>query len=280
MRSHGVSVNFVVYDLLPILLPQHVVPGASEAHSKWLNMVAGTDSAICISRSVASELKIWLDQNSTSISKSFDIKWFHLGGDEEQLNESVTPDLSLKRGVIERLISAPSFLSVGTIEPRKGHAQLLASFELLWSEGCDVNLIFVGKQGWKVDDLIQKMTGHPELGKRFFWLDGISDFYLQEIYKSCTCLIASSEGEGFGLPLIEAAHKGMPIIARNIPVFQEVAGQHAYYFNGATPKDLAKCIQEWLELSKVGGIPRSENMPWLTWKESADQLLEGLGIRR
>jgi hypothetical protein len=72
----------------------------------------------------------------------------------------------------------------------------------------------------------------------------------------------------------------MPIIARNIPVFQEVAGQHAYYFNGETPKDLVKGIQDWLELFKLGRIPKSENMPWLTWKESADQLLEGLGIRR
>ena len=54
------------------------------------------------------------------------------------------------------------------------------------------------------------------------WLEGISDEYLDKVYAASTCLIAASEGEGFGLPLIEAAQHKLPIIARDIPVFREV----------------------------------------------------------
>ena len=108
---------------------------------------------------------------------------------------------------------------VGTIEPRKEHAQTLAAFEQLWEEGVNANLIIVGQQGWLVDAFGSNVRHHPELSKRLFWLEGISDEYLEKVYKTSTCLIAASEGEGFGLPLIEAAQHKLPIIARDIPVF-------------------------------------------------------------
>jgi glycosyltransferase involved in cell wall biosynthesis len=94
-------------------------------------------------------------------------------------------------------------------------------------------------------------------------------------------LIAASEGEGFGLPLIEAAQKKIPIIARDIPVFKEVAGKHAYYFeNSKEPEVITETIKEWLDLYKEGKHPSSDDMPWLTWEESAKQLLLNLGIKK
>ena len=113
---------------------------------------------------------------------------------------------------------------------------------------------------------------HPQLGKRLFWLEGISDEYLEKIYAASTCLIAASEGEGFGLPLIEAAQHRLPIIARDIPVFREVAGEHAHYFSGMEPSNLAVAIKRWIELYRSGEHPRSDDMPWLTWKESTERL--------
>ncbi|OIQ69685.1 GDP-mannose-dependent alpha-(1-2)-phosphatidylinositol mannosyltransferase [mine drainage metagenome] len=165
---------------------------------------------------------------------------------------------------------------VGTIEPRKGHAQTLAAFELLWAQGMDVNLVIVGKQGWLVDQLVDKLRQHPELNRHLFWLEGISDEYLEKIYAASTCLIAASEGEGFGLPLIEAAQHKKPIIARELPVFREVAGEHAFYFNGLTSKDLADAISAWLTLSQSDMHPKSVGMRYLSWSDSALQLKEQL----
>ena len=47
--------------------------------------------------------------------------------------------------------------------------------------------------------------------------------------------LVASEGEGFGLPLIEAARHKPPIIARDIAVFREVANGHVLYFAGREP---------------------------------------------
>jgi len=60
---------------------------------------------------------------------------------------------------------------------------------------------------------------------------------------------------------------------RDIPVFAEVAGNHAFYFSGETPRALATAIQEWLQLDLIGKAPQSDVMPWLTWKQSTQGLL-------
>src|SRR5690606_4369495 len=76
----------------------------------------------------------------------------------------------------------------------------------------------------------------------------------------------------FGLPLIEAAQHRLPIIARDIPVFREIAGDHAYYFSGENSDELASSIRAWLALYVEDHVPLSAGMPWITWKESAARL--------
>jgi glycosyltransferase involved in cell wall biosynthesis len=162
---------------------------------------------------------------------------------------------------------------VGTVEPRKGHAQALAAFELLWARGVEVNLAIVGKQGWMMDKLCEKLRSHPEKDQRLFWLPGVSDEMLERLYQQCVCLLAASEGEGFGLPLIEAAQHHIPILARRLPVFEEVAGAHATYFEGLEPEALAAAIEAWLDAHRRGAAPASDTMPWLTWQGATGQLV-------
>ena len=272
MRSRGVRVLFVVYDLLCASMPQHFVPGSEEPFADWLQVVAENDGAICISTAVANELRDWIRQHGPLPTRSFDISHFHLGADIK----SALPGAGLsasEQQLLRRLSGHNNFLMVGTLEPRKGHAQAVAAFEQLWKDGVDANLIIVGKKGWLVDDLVQRLRNHAEAGKRLFWVEGASDELLEQIYAASDCLLNPSEGEGFGLPLIEAAHHKLPIIARDLPVFREVAGDHAYYFSGQDPKVLASVIRDWLELRRSGRHPDSAGMPWLTWEQSTGQLI-------
>ena len=103
-------------------------------------------------------------------------------------------------------------------------------------------------------------------------MQSISDEYLEKVYSASSCLIAASINEGFGLSIIEAARYGMPIIARDIAIFREVAGDNAYYFSGLTSENLADSLKEWIKLYKLNYHPKSENISWLTWEESANQL--------
>ena len=272
LRQRGVQVHFVVYDLLPILMPHVFILEVEAAHIAWLTCLAQFDGLVAISSAVADEAETWIKSQPIERLRPLQINWFHLGADIDD-SEPSTGLPSNATGVLNSLNQRPTFLMVGTVEPRKGQAQTLAAFDFLWQAGVDVNLVVVGKKGWHVDALTKKMSNHTELDQRLFWLNGVSDEYLEKVYAASTCLIAASEGEGFGLPLIEAAQHQLPIIARDIPVFKEVAGEYAFYFDGLQPEVLANTIQTWLDLNQKGQVPESKNMTWLTWKQSTEQLL-------
>lgn len=277
MYQEGVDVRFMVYDLLPIQFPQFWEPQHS-VHlvvEEWMSVVAQLSGAVCISKAVANDVAAWLKEADINRFRKFELTWFHLGADSNKSRPSTGLSSNANKFLVQ-LKERASFLMVGTLEPRKGHAQVLDAFEQLWQSSVDVNLVIVGKQGWLVDSLVNQFRAHSELDKRLFWLEDISDEYLEEVYAASTCLIAASYGEGFGLPLIEAAQHKLPIIARDIPVFREIAGEHAYYFNAVQPGELAQTLRHWLTLYRAEKHPRSDAMPWLTWKESAERLMQTL----
>lgn len=275
MALSGVRIAFVVYDILPVLMPQHF-NNDSAWFEKWLQSICRHERLICISRAVADELRTYLDNHPPANGLMPDIDWFHLGADfETATTKAHQPgnDETMLNGLLS---SRPSFLMVGTIEPRKGHAFVLDAFERFWSEGGDGTLVIAGKQGWGVDAFCARLRKHPESGKSLIWLDNATDGQLQKLYSTCSCLIAASEGEGFGLPLIEAARHDLPILARDIPVFREVAGEFATYFDGSNPDNLRHALEEWLVTDQAGNLPRSGEIRFLTWRESAGALLKSL----
>ncbi|WP_321927969.1 glycosyltransferase family 4 protein [Paraburkholderia guartelaensis] len=272
LREQGVRVKFVVYDLLPLReshFEQHVV----DHYLRWLDVVSESDGAVCISKAVADELDVWMANRSVARQRSFSLSWFHLGADIE--NSVPTKGMPKDAAsVLTKLSARPTFLMVGTLEPRKGHAQVLNAFEQLWAGGVDTNLVIVGKRGWMMDALANRIQSHPERDRRLFWLESISDEYLERVYEASDCLMAASTGEGFGLPLIEAARHGLPIMARDIPVFREVAGEHACYFEADEASELADAIRKWLACKEAGTTVLSTGMPFLSWQQSAAMLAQ------
>lgn len=271
MRSRGVEVVFVVYDLLPLVRADCFDPAGLPMFRGWYESIARiADGLICISRTVADELVAWLDQEHPERSRPLKIGWFHLGADLVARDASTVQSLELPAPMQGR----PTFLMVGTIEPRKGHAQTLSAFELLWAEGVDVNLVIIGKAGWHMEETIARLRGHAEAGRHLHWLERADDATLVSMYHGSSALLAASEGEGFGLPLIEAAQYGLPILARDIPVFREVAASHASYFSGLSARALADAVRHWLDLDAAGGAPPSSGMPWLNWQASSRELVK------
>lgn len=282
-RQRGCTCYATVFDLLPVKLPEVFPPGMDAIQNRWLQSVANLNGAICISKAVAEDLRDWIGQ-AAAPKRDFSIDWMHLGADIGNSAPSHGFHDNSKE-IMDIIRSKVSFLMVGTIEPRKGYLQILQAFTLLWEEGIDVNLVIVGKEGWKglpdamrrdIPEIIDVLKTHKEIGKRLIWLDGISDEYLEKIYANSSSLIAGSYGEGFGLPLIEAAQHRLPIIARDIPIFREVAGIHAFYFDSVDPKQLANQLKNWLDLYMQNKCPFSDEMPWLTWEKCCNQFISAI----
>ncbi|MBC7573924.1 MAG: glycosyltransferase [Herminiimonas sp.] len=273
MRNRGVATHFVVFDLLPALMPNMFPGDTAGYYCLWLEFIIEIGSSlICISRSVADEAAHWIETTRPVRHGPTRIGYFHLGADIVSSHPSfgLTHDA---QELLELVTDHPSVLMVGTVEPRKGHSQALDAFDLLWAQNIDMILVIVGNEGWMTELLVERLKDHPLRGTKLFWLKGISDEMLLQLYEHCSVLLAASEGEGFGLPLIEAAQHGLPIIARDLPVFREVAGEHATFFASAAPAALAEALRDWVILDHEGNAPQSTGMPWLTWAESTAELL-------
>ena len=267
IRAKGARVFFMIYDLIPILHPNFFPAEISVNHSTWLKTAASSaDGLICISQAVAGDVKNFIFKNGLKMPPV--IKSIKLGCDIK----ATAPSYGLDKDSIEildKIRSKPTFIMVGTLEPRKGHDAATMAFETLWRKGIDINLVIAGKVGWMVDELYEKIKKHEENGKRLIYLNFVSDELLDEIYKNSSCLIAASRAEGFGLPLVEAAIHKIPIIARELNVFKEVSNGSATFFKD--DDDLAGTIERWLEDFKEDKHIKSDLIELVSWRQSTEQ---------
>ncbi|MBV7537491.1 glycosyltransferase family 4 protein [Duganella sp. sic0402] len=273
LRQHGVRLYFMVYDLLPVRQPAWFVDGLASAFAQWLEAVSLlADGLICNARATADDLLDWLDQHPPQRALPLHIGCAALGADLAATlpSSGVNAD---EAALLPQLAQRPTLLMVGTLEPRKMQAQALDALELLWQQDCELNLVIVGKPGWRMEALAARLEAHPQLGQRLFWLPRASDELLLRLYQDSSALLAASQGEGYGLPLIEAAQHGLPVIARDLAVFREVGGQHAWYFNAGDGEQLSAALRDWLRLYRDGQAPASGGMPRLDWAASTSQLL-------
>jgi glycosyltransferase involved in cell wall biosynthesis len=113
----------------------------------------------------------------------------------------------------------------------------------------------------------------PEGSIEFF--GGVTDDEYVEVLGRATALVTASLEEGFGIPVIEALSMGTPVACSDIPVFREVGGDGAAYFDPRDPHDIARVIRTleddaaWRRLSDAGPAQAAR----FTWDRSAERLL-------
>lgn len=167
-------------------------------------------------------------------------------------------------------------MAVSTIEPRKNHSYLLDAFELLWAQQSPVRLCIIGRVGWKCDDLIKRIEGHPEFGRRLFMFNQLDDAGLEYAYARAKALVSCSHDEGFGLPLVEAMQRGLPVMGSDIPVFHEVGGEYMAYFDLQAPQSLADVVTRFEESGEFPAVGQLSDWQWTGWAGACRQLVGGI----
>jgi glycosyltransferase involved in cell wall biosynthesis len=271
LRLDGLQVVLLVYDLLPLRYPELFPSDVAKLVTDWYSrMLSIADAAVCISQVVADDVSAWLGEEPGRRNRPLPIGAVHLGADFPGRNQD--DGISAEtRVAIENARKRPTVIMVGTVEPRKGHPQVFEAFERLWAGGEDVGLIVVGKQGWNMDEFARQLQRSPELGQRLQWLRGCGDTELRELYSASSGLLMASRHEGFGLPIAEALYAGVPVLARDLPVFREMVGDGIRYFSGDDPQELAAAIRNWVA---DGFVPRAEFPASLTWDSSYRELCD------
>jgi len=140
-------------------------------------------------------------------------------------------------------VDKPYLLHVGTIEPRKNINVLIEAFEQLkQDDDQSLQLVLVGKQGWKSESVFTAIKNSP-YKKDIKVLGYVERNALIALYSSAEAFVYPSLFEGFGLPLVEAMACGCPIVSSNAACLPEIAGKAGLYFSPTSSKELLDQLQ-------------------------------------
>ena len=153
----------------------------------------------------------------------------------------ITSDKSIR--IIKGLgITRPYILFLGTLEPRKNLFGLLEAYRISPELNQKYSLVLAGGMDWKFEDIKQKITLMQQSGLSVIHCGYVDRDERAALYQEASLFTLPSHEEGFGMPILEAMQYGVPVAISDIPVFHEVAGSGAVYFNQNQPKSIAKTI--------------------------------------
>ena len=173
-------------------------------------------------------------------------------------------------------ISKPYLLHIGTIEPRKNLKLLLSAFEKIKSQANrDLQLVLVGKSGWKSKSFIKALNNSP-FSKDIKWLGYVNRTELPVLYSSATAFVYPSHFEGFGLPVLEAMACGAPVIVSNVSSLPEIVGKAGIFFQPNNVEELIRQILNLLNNKQLRGSLSAlslEQAAKFSWEKTARETL-------
>lgn len=130
---------------------------------------------------------------------------------------------------IDRLSDTEYFLYVGNCYPHKNVETLIDAFELVVKDHPHTYLALVGPQN-SFSRRMRTLVYQRKLQRSVLFSHNVTVSELKWMYSNARALVFPSKAEGFGLPIVEAAYCGCPLILSDIPVFHEVINNQAEYF--------------------------------------------------
>jgi glycosyltransferase involved in cell wall biosynthesis len=237
LRRAGVHTTVLVHDVMPLLFPQWFTPQHARVFREWLTaqlhhaelFLANSERTAADLRAAAPEL---------GVDRELDVRVVPLGADHPSVAPRPVPEVA----GLDRYL-----LVVGTLEPRKNQQVVLDAFERLATDRPDLALVLVGKEGWMVDALVQRLRSHPLRETRVRWLGGVDDEQLAWLYDHAFVTVAPSVYEGLGVPVMEALHHGCATIASTGGAQPEAAGGAAELFDPHDTAALVALLQRHLD---------------------------------
>ena len=207
------------YDIIPLLFPQFFSEQNAIAFRECFHEVfPHADLVVFTAKQIIADAEDYCAREGLTLKKSGLV---YLGADFDPVRQ---PDTQLPSG----LTAGRYALFVSTLEPRKGHRLLFEVWKRLLAAGIpqrhDFKLVFVGRRGWLVDDLIAELEAHDSMGASLLMLSNVDDATLRQLYAQSAFCLYPSLYEGFGLPVIEAFRYGKAVIASNGGALLETVG--------------------------------------------------------
>jgi glycosyltransferase involved in cell wall biosynthesis len=168
----------------------------------------------------------------------------------------------------------PLVLTVSLKRPNKNLLRLLDAFALIPSERRAL-LVLVG-HATRYEQQLREHAVRLELKDDVRFLNWVPDDELEGLYRASTCFVFPSLYEGFGLPVLEAMTRGVPVACSDRGALREVAGEAALLFDPEQPRAIATALERLLtdasERERLSRAGRA-NAARFSWAETARKTL-------
>lgn len=263
----------IIYDLSFELQRQHSDEGNANFLSKFVRKSIGkSEKIIAISRSAQREIIGFYKLPKSKVDVAYpatDNRLFYKRSSEEI--EEVKHKYRVKGKYI---------LSLSNLEPRKNLQALVDAYCELPKPLTDkYALLLVGVSGWKTEALFDHIISKVNEGYNIIRPSKyVADEDKPAIISGATLLVYPSHYEGFGMPPLEAAACGIPVIAANNSSLPEAVGKAGKLINVSEPGLLNKTMRETLsDIDKISSAAVKEGprqAEKFSWKQSAQVILE------
>jgi len=209
-RRQGAQIAVMVHDTIPLDYPKLHRPGMAQSFSNRISAVARhAHVVLCPSQSTASDLLRHYEEIAAP-------RVAPLGAD-------LVP-AELDAADTKLIENRPYFIAIGTIDGRKNQEFLIDLWESIGPRL--PQLYLVGSRGWCGPELADRLENLPA---GVIILSGLSDGAVAALTEKSVGLLHPSLAEGYGFPVLDAALRGTPVVAAELPVYRETVGDIPVY---------------------------------------------------
>lgn len=276
-KRYGIRFALLVHDIIPLRRPEWCDRNLVRLFRSWFkNLLPICDHVFAVSLATAADVEAYAHEQGIVLPTS--VVQIPIGsgfGDPTPTTEGPSAN---------RLPLPGSYaLVVSTIEVRKNHLLLFHVWRRLLDElpiDRVPTLVFAGRVGWLVDDLMQQISNTDYLNGKLLIINNSTDEELAALYRGCLFTLLASFYEGWGLPVTESLTFGKPCFASNRTSLPEAGGELAKYFDPDNLHDAYNMIRGVIEDESVllrWSTKIQQEFRLVPWTATVESLLSGLG---
>ncbi len=252
-----------VLDVIPLALPEYSPGVRGRLYTSLVSASArGSSHILTLSNAAKADIVKYLGLPEASITPTY------LAADE-----AYHPRMGAERdaAVREKYHLPDQFvLYMGGFDPRKRVADALLAYTYVSaSHGDEYPLVIAGREprwGTPFFPNLRDYAEQLQISDYVRWIGYVDDDDKPSLYRLASVFVFPSLYEGFGLPVLEAMASGTPVVAREIPVIEEITGDAAYLVSDARAMAgaiIALLIQEPLRQTQISrGLAQATQFSW------------------
>ncbi len=188
----------------------------------------------------------------------------------------------VKQSLAKLKLEPPYLLYVGTLQPRKNIERLIGAFEQLAQKNWPGSLVLAGKNGWLSEPIQARIAASP-YRERIRQTGFVDEITKRALIQGAECSVLVSLYEGFGIPPLESIQLGtIPVVSSNSSL-PEVVGTGGSFVDPLVESDIARGLEEVINLDhnerdkRLGQmLAHTSQFSWEASAQRADAVLLSL----